>query len=101
MACGSEWRLEKRENLSAPRPQRLLDCVAKVMTSFRTSGSLAFNGIISSLSLHELDAVFRNFGRVSHSNSARLCAFKSILDVVCDVNVKSSAFVLDVSEDDF
>ena len=71
----SEWRLEKRENLSAPRPQRLLDCVVKATTSFQTSGSLTCNGI-SSLSFRELDVVLRNFGTVNHSDSARFCAFR-------------------------
>ena len=75
MARCSEWRLEKRESLSAPRPQRLLDCVVKATTSFRTSGSLTCNGICS-LSFREHDVVLRNFGPVNHSDSARFCAFR-------------------------
>ena len=74
MARCSEWRLEKRENLSAPRPRCWLDRVVKATTSFRTSGSLACNGI-SSLSFRGLDVVLRNFGPVNHSDSARFRAF--------------------------
>ena len=76
MARCSEWRLEKRENLSAPRPQRLLDCVVKATTSFQTSGSLTLNGIFSSVTFRELNLVFRNFRPVNHSDSASFCVFK-------------------------
>ena len=48
--------------------------VGLIATSFRTSGSLACNGI-SSLSFRELDVVLRKFGPVNHSDSARFCAF--------------------------
>lgn len=71
MACCSEYRLEKHENLSALRPQRLLDFVMKAMTSLQTSGSLSFNGIFSCLSFQEFNVVFRNFELVNQSDSTR------------------------------
>ena len=76
MARCSEWRLEKHENLSAPRLHRLPNHVGKATISFRTSGSLTFNGIFSSLSFRVLNVIFRIFGPVNHSDSARFCGFK-------------------------
>lgn len=72
----SEWSLEKRENLSAPRPQRLLDCVTEVRTSLQTSGSLSFSGTFSCFSFRGLDVAFRNFDPVSQSDAARFCALE-------------------------
>ena len=71
MACCREARLEKRENLSVPRPQRSPMFVVWAKTSLRTSGSCTSRGISSSSFGSTLVWLLRKLGPVIQSDPVR------------------------------